>query len=82
MDYNKNALDQIMRGINIMLNHYIDNYTTQIYTGIVKDQIGNKWAIEYNGEIHNMSPYKIVPQKNDIVKVIIPNGNQNLGFFI
>lgn len=83
MSNNQEAAKAIIQGINKMLSDYI-NKTTKIYDGIIVSQdVSGKWNIKYNGKTHLVKSYgNITPNINDMVKVIIPQGNQNLAFFI
>lgn len=58
--------------------------STNIYDGIIMSQGQNgKWNIRYNGEVHEIKPYKVQsPKVGDVVKVFIPQGNQANSFFI
>lgn len=58
--------------------------TTKIYNGIIVSSNNNgTWNIQYNGETHSMPAYgNINPTINTVVKVFIPQGNQNLAFFM
>lgn len=83
MDNNNKAIEQLIKGINKMIHDYCKKYNTMIYDGIViSNQNNGKWNIQYNGEVHAVKPYKITPTVGEMVKIIVPNGNQNLAFFI
>lgn len=83
MSINQDAINVIIQGISQMINDF-NNKTTKIYEGIIVSQADNgKWNISYNGETHAVKPYRsVTPSVNLMVKVIIPQGNQNLAFFI
>lgn len=58
--------------------------STKIYDGIILSQAQNgKWNVKYNGETHEVKPYKVQsPKSGDMVKVFIPQGNQSNAFFM
>lgn len=80
---NKEAIEQIIRGMTYMVNDTINNSMTKVYDGIViSNNNDGRWNIKYNGETHPVKPYgPIVPNVNAIVKVIVPQGNQALSWF-
>ena len=80
---NDAAIDEIIKSIHYMVSDAIKN-TTKIYTGIIlSNNNDGKWNIQYNGEIHAVLPYGDVnPVVGNMVKVIIPQGNQAIAFFI
>lgn len=80
---NKEAIEQIIRGMTYMVNDTINNSMTKVYDGIViSNNNDGRWNIKYNGEIHPVRPYgSIIPNVNAIVKVIVPQGNQALSWF-
>lgn len=82
---NKEALDAIIAGVVSICQQFARS-TTTVYDGIIVSNNAdaqNKWEVKYNGKTHNVKPYgDIVPKKNKMVKVIIPQGNQALAFFI
>lgn len=77
------TIDEMLRSIQYMINNAIKN-TTQIYSGlIVSNNNDGRWNIQYNGETHPIKPYgSITPTVGQNVKVIIPQGNQAIAFFI
>lgn len=77
------TIDEMLRSIQYMINNAIKN-TTQIYSGlIVSNNNDGRWNIKYNGETHPVKPYgNITPSVGQNVKVIIPQGNQAIAFFI
>lgn len=83
LSINQDAIDVIIQGISQMIDDF-NNKTTKIYEGIIVSQADNgKWNINYNGKTHAVKPYRsVTPSVNLMVKVIIPQGNQNLAFFI
>lgn len=80
---NKEAIEQIIRGMTYMVNDTINNSMTKVYDGIViSNNNDGRWNIKYNGETHPVKPYgPIAPNVNAIVKVIVPQGNQALSWF-
>lgn len=80
---NKEAIEQIIRGMTYMVNDTINNNMTKVYDGIViSNNNDGRWNIKYNGETHPVKPYgPIAPNVNAIVKVIVPQGNQALSWF-
>lgn len=80
---NKEAIEQIIRGMTYMVNDTVNNNMTKVYDGIViSNNNDGRWNIKYNGETHPVKPYgPIAPNVNAIVKVIVPQGNQALSWF-
>lgn len=80
---NKEAIEQIIRGMTYMVNDTINNNMTKVYDGIViSNNNDGRWNVKYNGETHPVKSYgPIVPDVNTIVKVIVPQGNQALSWF-
>lgn len=80
---NKEAIEQIIRGMTYMVNDTINNNMTKVYDGIViSNNNDGRWNVKYNGETHPVKPYgSIIPNVNAIVKVIVPQGNQALSWF-
>lgn len=80
---NKEAIEQIIRGMTYMVNDTINNSMTKVYDGIViSNNNDGRWNIKYNGETHPVKPYgPVAPNVNAIVKVIVPQGNQALSWF-
>ena len=77
-----NALNEIIKSIFYMIQNSIKK-TTQIYDGIViSNNNDGRWNIKYNGETHAVKLYgSTLPSVNSIVKVVVPQGNQNLSWF-
>lgn len=77
-----NALNEIIKSIFYMIQNSIKK-TTQVYDGIViSNNNDGRWNIKYNGEIHAVKLYgSTLPSVNSIVKVVVPQGNQNLSWF-
>lgn len=83
MSINQDAINAIIQGISQMIDNF-NSKTTKIYEGIIVSQADSgKWNISYNGKTHAVKPYgSVTPSVNLMVKVIVPQGNQNLAFFI
>ena len=76
------AVEQIIKGVAYLIQQ-AKQKETKIYSGEVVSSANNgKWNIKYNGEIHAIKPYKTTPTKGQVVKVFLPENNQNLAFFI
>ena len=58
--------------------------TTKIYDGVIVSNNGDgRWNIRYNGEVHSVRSYgNANPTVDQMVKVFVPQGNQNLAWFI
>ena len=58
--------------------------TTRVYDGIIiSNNNDGRWNVRYNGNLHAVKPYgSITPTVGAMVKVIVPQGNQALAFFI
>lgn len=81
-DY-QNAIKEILKGVAYLLSESAKQ-NTQCYDGIIVGNNNNgKWKVQYNGETHTLKPYgSIVPSIGQLVKVIIPQGNTSMAFFI
>ena len=81
-DY-QSAIKEILKGVAYLLAESAKQ-NTQCYDGIIIEDNGNgKWNVQYNGETHSHKPYgSIVPAIGKMVKVIIPQGNTSVAFFI
>lgn len=81
-DY-QNAIKEILKGVAYLLAESAKQ-NTQCYDGIIVGNNNNgKWNVQYNGETHSLKPYgSIVPSVGQLVKVIIPQGNTSVAFFI
>lgn len=66
-----------------MIQDWFSSNSTYAYDGIVvSNNNDGRWNIKYNGEIHPIKLYgSILPSINSMVKVIVPQGNQNLAWF-
>ena len=82
-NYNKEAIKEILKGIKYIVNGALSK-TTKCYDGIIKSKDANdKWTVQFNGEDHSICHYgDNVPIIGKIVKVIIPQNNVSLAFFI
>lgn len=79
----KSAVEEMLKGIAYLLKEF-DKHTTKCYDGIIVAQASNgKWTIKFNGESHDLKPYgNVVPVTGKMVKVVIPQGNMSVAFFI
>ena len=66
-----------------MISRDLKNNSTKIYDGIViSNNNDGRWNIKYNGETHAVKLYgSALPSVNSMVKVVVPQGNQNLAWF-
>lgn len=83
-DIKQDAIEEIIRGITWMVQESIKNCITNSYDGLILSQANdNKWNVQYNGKTHSIPPYgSVVPSIGKMVKVIVPQGNQSLAYFI
>ena len=80
----KQTISELIKGINYIVEDAMSK-TTKIYDGLItsSDSDNEKWVVQFNGEKHSLKPYgSIVPAKSMKVKVIIPENNMSLAFFI
>lgn len=77
------AVQEILKGVAYLLAE-ANKKNTQCYDGVIlKSNVNGKWDVQYNGEIHSLMPYgAVVPAVGKMVKVIIPQGNMSVAFFI
>lgn len=82
MGKNKDAVTQILKSVQYMINRALTK-TTKCYDGIILSQASSdKWNIQYNGETHPVKLYGSgTPSLGQMVKVIVPQGNQALAWF-
>lgn len=82
-NYNKEAIKEILKGIKYIVDKEVSK-TTKCYDGIIKLQEENKWYVQFNGETHCIPHYGEIstPAVGKMVKVIIPQNNVSLAFFI
>lgn len=80
-DYEK-AANEIIRSFDYMVK--LLQKATLNYDGfIISSNIDGTWNVRYNGEVHAIPSYgSIRPAVNMMVKVFVPQGNQNLAYFI
>ena len=78
------ALTELYRSIDYMVDQKIKQNSTLCYSGVVSAQNSDgTWQVSYNGKSHAVSQYgSNTPTVGSMVKVFIPQGNQNLAFFI
>ena len=76
-------IEEILKSVNYMIKNAL-NQTTKVYSGIIiSNNNDGRWNIQYNGEIHPVKPYNITsPTAGEMVKVIVPQNNQAIAFFI
>ena len=77
------VIHEIIKGISFMTNNAIKYRTTKIYDGVIVSSAENgKYNVKYNGLTHAIKSYgQILPRNGQLVKVIVPQGNQNLAWF-
>lgn len=80
---NQIVIQEILKSIDYMLKNLLKK-TTKIYDGlIIGSNADGSWNVKYNGEVHALKPYgSISPSINMVVKVTVPQGNQNLAYFM
>lgn len=81
---NQAAIKEMLKSFAYLLEQ-AKQQTTQCYDGIIISQSENtgKWNVKYNGIISAMKPYgSVIPAIGKLVKVIIPQGNASVAFFI
>lgn len=78
------ALEEMIKSIIFLVQDNLKQNTTKIYSGIIlSNNNDGRWNIQYNGETHPVKPYNVSnPTVGSMVKVIIPQGNQAISFFI
>lgn len=76
------CINKILQSVNYMIENAFKK-TTKCYNGIiVSNNNNNTWAVQYNGETHNITQYgDNTINVGDVVKVIVPQGNQALSWF-
>lgn len=82
MNLYNSCINKILQSVNYMIENAFKK-TTKCYNGIiVSNNNNNTWAVQYNGETHNMTQYgDNTINVGDVVKVIVPQGNQALSWF-
>lgn len=85
MNHEREATEEMLKGFKYMLD-LLYAKTTLNHDGLIVSSEANasgKWDVRFNGEVHALKPYgAIVPAKNMIVKVFVPQGNMSLAYFI
>ena len=81
---NERATTILVQSIRNMIKSYVQKYSTKIYDGIILSQAtSGKWNVQYNGENHALAQFSDrTISTGSRVKVFIPQGNQNLAFFM
>lgn len=84
MNQNQNfdkVIEELIKGFSYIVKSL--KTSTQIYDGIViSNNNDGRWNIKYNGETHAVKLYgSKLPSVNSMVKVFVPQGNQNLSWF-
>lgn len=76
----QNAVREILRGVQYMIEEATMKSQTQIYNGIY---IGNG-EVQLNGKVYTLPQYGNIstPTNGAVVKVFVPNGNMSMAFFI
>lgn len=78
----KDAINSLLSGMQYMIEQAVKN-CTQIYNGTIISIYGNNYTVKVNGNDYVLRPYgEGSYEKNNIVKVFVPQGNMNLAFFI
>lgn len=76
------AVGSLTKGMNYMIEQALKGIT-QIYNGFIVSTNGNKYNIRLNGETYALSQYGDFSHSvGETVKVIVPQGNMNMAFFI
>lgn len=80
---NQIVVNEILRSVQFLVDELLKQ-TTKIYDGLITEANNDgSWNIRYNGESHTLKPYgSIVPVVGAVVKVVVPQGNQNLAYFM
>lgn len=79
---NQAVIKEMLKSFAYLLDEAKKSYT-QCYDGIIISNNNDKWNVQYNGEVHALKSYgSIVPTVGQRVKVIIPQGNTSVAFFI
>lgn len=77
MDSNKEALNEITRSIDYLVNQKL-NKTTKIYDGILLPN----GLVRINGKDYSVKQYGEGSfEPNTLVKVFVPQGNMNMAFW-
>lgn len=83
LESNQSAANELLRAIQYMIDEATKKQT-QIYNGLIVGANGDDWSVQVNGKVYTMSQYGEIstPSVGKIVKVVLPNGNASLAFFI
>lgn len=79
------ALDEILRGVQYLIDQAIKENTFRGYNGIITSSasIGDTWNVIVNGKSYILPHYgSNTPVVGQTVKVFVPQGNMNLAYFI
>lgn len=78
-------IETILKSIQFMIDTAIKEKTTKVYDALIISQTAQSdgtWTLRFNHEEHQIKPYgSIVPAKDKMVKVVIPQSNLNLAYF-
>lgn len=78
MDENKQALDELTRSIEYLIDQKL-NQCTKIFDGFLL----SNGMVRVNGKDYSIKQYgNLVHENNSLVKVFIPQGNMNVAFYI
>ena len=80
---NQAVIKEMLKSFGFLMKIF-SNQTTKIYDGLIIGENSNgSWNVRYNGEVHALTAYgTIAPTVGKMVKVFIPQGNQNLAYFM
>lgn len=80
---NQIVVNEMLKGIQFLLDELLKQ-TTKVYDGLITETNSDgTWSVRYNGESHALKPYgSISPAVGSVVKVVVPQGNQNLAYFM
>ena len=80
---NQAAIKEMLKSFGFLMKIF-SNQTTKIYDGlIIGENDDGSWNVRYNGEVHALTAYgTITPAVGKTVIVFIPQGNQNLAYFM
>lgn len=78
MDNNKEALQEIIRSIEYLVEQKLQQ-NTQIFDGLLL----SNGQIRINGKDYFIKQYgNLSHENNSVVKVFVPKGNMNISFYI
>ena len=80
---NQIVVQEMLKSFQFLLDEVLKQ-TTKIYDGLITaSNTDGTWSVRYNGEVHALKPYgSVSPSVGSVVKVIIPQGNQNIAYFM